>query len=319
VRFIKVGNDNNLKNIKSDENLTLENNEWLVIVGRFNVLTIQTKGLNFSVENDKISLKNPEVLEMGRVNILQKHELKSHAPELDKIRYSHLFFAINWLARALEAVLIFIHSLVGNWGLSIILISIFLKLVMLPLARLVRLYQQDVSKTQTKLAPRLAEIKTKYKGEEAHKHFMTAHKEAGVTTFYTLKPMIGLIVQIPVWIAIFNVLAEMPQITGHGFLWIKDLAYPDAIAYWPTPIPLLGDTLNLLPLIMTTVTIASTIGFQDNFSQAEILKKQKRNLLFMAAAFLILFFPFPSGMVLYWTLANVLNAIQQVLGRRKKN
>ena len=218
ARYIKIGRDNALTNIKSDESISLESDEWLAIVGRYNVFVIQSEGLNFSIKNDEISLNNPEVLKRGRFDIIQKHKLKSYAPELDKIRYSHLFFVINWLARGLEGILVLIYSVVGNWGLSIILISVFLKLALLPLGRLVSGYQQEVSKTQAKLAPRLIEIKTKYKGEEAHKHFMSAHKEAGVTTFYTLKPMIGLIVQIPIWIAIFNVLAEMPQISGHGFL-----------------------------------------------------------------------------------------------------
>ena len=316
ARFIHLS-DGKLKNVKSGKTVTLGEDDWLAVVGRFNVLAIKANGLSFEITDDEISLRNSEVLAAGKIDIIPKNQLKSHARELDKIRYSHLFFLINWLARALEMTLVFINSFVGSWGLSIILIAVFLKIVMLPLSRLVKKYQDSVSKTQTKLAPRLREIKMNYKGEEAHKHFIAAHKDAGVTTFYGLKPMVGLLVQIPVWIAIFNVLAEMPQIVGHSFLWVNDLAYPDKVASWNKPIPLIGNTLNIMPLIMTVVTIVSTLGFRDKFAQPEILKKQKRNLFFMAAAFLILFYPFPSGMVFYWTLANLLNFFQQILAQRK--
>lgn len=295
-------------------------NEWLAISGRYNVLTVQGEGIRLTLsEDNSLQFTAPKALRAAKIDIVRSDELATLDPSLKSVRYSHLVLPIRFLCKVLDWLMLQIQALLGNWGLSIIAIALVLKIALLPLGLLVKRFQDDVSKTQAAMAPRLAEIKKTLKGEAAHKAFVAAHKEQGVTTFYALKPMIGLVVQIPVWIAIFNVLAEIPQMAGHGFLWVKDFAYPDALFNWGAVIPLLGNTLNLMPILMTLVTIISTLTFRDNHAPADILKKQKRNLFFMAAAFLILFYPFPSGMVFYWMLANLLNFGQQLwLAREKK-
>ena len=295
-------------------------NEWLAISGRYNVLTVQGEGIRLNLsEDNSLQFTDLKALRAAKIDILRSDELTTLDPSLKSIRYSHLVLPIRFLCKILDWLMLQIQALLGNWGLSIIAIALVIKIALLPLGLLVKRFQDDVSKTQVAMAPRLAEIKKTLKGEAAHKAFVAAHKEQGVTTFYALKPMIGLVVQIPVWIAIFNVLAEIPQMAGHGFLWVKDFAYPDALYTWRGAIPLVGNTLNLMPILMTLVTIISTLTFRDNHATVDILKKQKRNLFFMATAFLILFYPFPSGMVFYWMLANLSNFGQQLwLARDKK-
>jgi YidC/Oxa1 family membrane protein insertase len=144
---------------------------------------------------------------------------------------------------------------------------------------------------------------------------MAAHKSLGITPFYTLKPMLGSFIQVPVLVAVFNALGEMPQLAGASFLWIGDLAYPDVIAMLPNAIPMFGDKLSLLPVIMTLVTIFSTLIFQNRSATEAELRRHKRNLYLMSAVFLVLFYPFPAAMVLYWTLANILQTMQQQLIR----
>jgi YidC/Oxa1 family membrane protein insertase len=123
--------------------------------------------------------------------------------------------------------------------------------------------------------------------------------------------MLGSLIQIPILIAVFNALGEMPQLDGQSFLWIENLAYPDAMGHLSFAIPMFGDTISLLPFIMTIVTLYSTIIFQNRHAAEVDVKRQKRNLYLMAAAFFVLFYPFPAVMVLYWVLANILQTIQQ--------
>ena len=172
-------------------------------------------------------------------------------------------------------------------------------------------FQRRVSKVQAQLAPRLADIKANYDGEDAHNRLMAAHKELGVSPFYTLKPMLGSLIQIPILIAVFNAFGEMPQLGGQSFLWIENLAYPDSIGHLPFAIPMFGANISLLPFIMTAVTLFSTIIFSNRHAPEAEVNRQKRNLYFMAGAFFVLFYPFPAAMVLYWTLANILQTIQQ--------
>ena len=139
----------------------------------------------------------------------------------------------------------------------------------------------------------LEKIKAKYDGEEAHNRIIAAHKELGITTFFVLKPMLVMFIQFPIWIAVFNALGEMPQLDNQSFLWIQNLAYPDSIATPTHRSATIGDSVSLLPLLMTLVTIVSALLFQDRHAPAEELKRQKRNLYLMALAFFVLFYPFP--------------------------
>ncbi len=144
---------------------------------------------------------------------------------------------------------------------------------------------------------------------------MDAHRRLGVSPFFTLKPLLGSFIQVPILIAIFNALGEMPQLAGESFLWIGDLAYPDTIGQLPFAIPLLGSTISLLPFVMTVVTILSTLYYRNRHSPASAVNAQKKQLYLMAAAFFVLFYPFPAGMLLYWTMANILQWAQQQLIR----
>ena len=121
----------------------------------------------------------------------------------------------------------------------------------------------------------------------------------------------GTLVQLPILIAVFNALAEMPQLGGQSFLWVNNLAYPDQLASLGQAIPLFGSSVSLLPLLMTLIALCSTVVFKNRYAEITEIKRQKRNLYLMAALFFVLFYPFPAAMVLYWLSANALHAIQQ--------
>ena len=300
-----------------DENATiLQADEWLAVVSRLNVLVIKAPGLIIEPAGAGLDLDSEAISASPSVATVPKSELSSVAPELDQIRYIHLWKPLAWLAKFLEAALVFIqNNIVSNWGLAIVVLAVLLKIALLPVGTWTAGIQRDVSKIQTQLAPKLEAIKASYDGEEAHNRLMAAHKELGVSPLYTLKPMLGTFIQVPIWIAVFNALGEMPQLDGQSFLWIDNLALPDAVGQLPLAIPMLGDKISLLPFIMTAVTIGSTVLFKNRHATASEMKRQKRNLYLMAVAFFVLFYPFPAAMVLYWTLANILYAIQQQLIR----
>ncbi|MCF6281530.1 MAG: membrane protein insertase YidC [Candidatus Polarisedimenticolaceae bacterium] len=313
VNYFIVESDD-LHRIDKGEVVELSQAQWLAVVGRLNVLLIQAAGLSLHLDEATLVFDNPEILSQSDavVKMVAKPALSSIAPELDQIRYAHLWEPLAWLAKLVETSLVAIQAhLVSNWGLAIVVFSILLKLLLLPVGVMTVRFQRRVSQVQAALAPQLAEIKANYDGEEAHNRLMAAHKELGVSPFYTLKPMLGSLIQVPILVAVFNALGEMPQLSGQSFLWIESLAYPDAIGHLPLSIPMFGDTISLLPFIMTVVTLYSTVIFQNRHAPETEMKRQKRNLYLMAAAFFILFYPFPAAMVLYWVLANILQTIQQ--------
>ena len=134
---------------------------------------------------------------------------------------------------------------------------------------------------------------------------------------FTIKSLAGLLIQIPIFIAVFDMLGESIMLKGQGFLWINDLSRPDQWMNLPFVIPYFGGTFNLLPLLMTLITVLSALNFQDKHLQGDLLKQQQIKLYLMALAFFILFYTFPAGMVLYWTASNSLQLIKALVVKYK--
>ena len=171
-------------------------------------------------------------------------------------------------------------------ALTIVVFSILLKLALSPVHSAVARMQDEVSRVRSLLEPRLAEIKANYDGEEAHNRVMAAHTTLGVTPFYSLKPLLGVLVQVPIWIAVFNALGEMPQLAGQSFLWIDDLAYPDVIAVIPFDVPLFGATASHAAVCDVWGDIFVRTGLYGMiYGQRSERTRQKRNLCWMALAF----------------------------------
>lgn len=308
-----VVSKNSLNRIAAEDLIELKKNQWLAIVGRFNVGLIYAETpLYLSASkllSGEHSIKNNLRI---FVRVVKKSELSSIAPELDRIRYAHLWRPLSWLAKIVETSLVAIHFFTpGNWGVTVIVFCILLKLILLPVSIMTMNFQRRVSLVDAKLAPQIKEIKTKFDGEEAHNLIIAAHNNLGVSTFYTLKPMLGLLIQIPIMICTFNVLGEMPQLDGQSFLWIENLAYPDAISNLTQAIPGFGDKVSILPFFMTVITLYSTVVLKNPLATEVENKRQKRNLYLMAAAFFVLFYPFPAAMVMFWAFNNIIHLFQQ--------
>ena len=284
----------------------------LAIVGHYKILIISNINADISFVDEKLILKEGGNRQKFQAILLLKSDLTQLAQPFQKLKYAHLWEPFRLLCIGIEEILLWLHSLHSlGWGITIILLSLLFKIFFLPANMLLTLTQRNVSHIQSRLAPELETIKANFLGEEAHNKFMAAHKAQGVTPFYNLKPLLLTLAPVPFLIAIFNVLGESDQIAGHSFMWITDLAYPDAVFDFGMHIPLLGSSINLLPILMTILTIFVALLHQNKIVSAKELRRQKLNLYFMAFGFLLLFYPFPSNMVLYWTFANIWQLIEQ--------
>lgn len=309
VQFYTIESD--IHDVEINEPFILEDKQWFVISGRFNVLLIKAAGATILIDKEsrKVSISNATT--NSESWILSKPDLKQFAVELDQIRYNHLWQPFALVARAVESLMVFIKSSTSfSWGIVILLFALVVKVIMLPISLITEKSQLKVSKINSQLQPKLKNIKSKYNGEEAHNRIMQAHKDLGVSPFYALKPMLSFLIQIPVLIAIFNALGEMPQLQSQPFLWFDDLSKPDMFMPLGFNITLLGSYINLMPIIMTLITLASTISHKDNHASVRDNQKQKIKLYLMAFSFFILFYPFPAAMVMYWAMANLLGFVQ---------
>lgn len=300
------------------ERFTLSTHNTLALIGRFSAILVHAPQITVFVSKKHLTIQFPKNQPVRLTfKKVDKAILGDAGDDLNIIRYTHLWYWLASLSRMVEWSVVKIHEhIIKNWGLAIIILAIIIKILLLPISLLTTHLHNQVARQQTILIPQLANIKSQYDGEEAHNRIMAAYKTLGITPFYTLKPMMISLLQIPILIAVFNALGEMSQLNGASFLWIHNLAYPDAIAHFSITMPLLGNTLNLLPFIMTIITLLATSTLQNKQAHKAIIRRQKNYLYMMSIAFFILFYPFPSAMVLYWTLASGLHIIQQLLTKK---
>lgn len=287
----------------------MQDKEWIGWKGRFKIFMLSAPGAEVT----------------QRENTLQLHRSNSNADQIkiylgepekyfSTLRYSYLWSWLASLCRGIEYILLVLqNSLTASWGLTIIIFAVLFKLFLLPLTLWVTRLQNEVYRSQAILEPKMRYIKAHFDGEEAHRLLMAEYKQLGITPFYALKPLIGPLIQLPLQIAVFNVLGEMPELVHAPFLWIDSLAYPDTVFHLPFLIPFFGNEIHLLPFLMVGISITATLLFKAPAGAEKSAQRQQYKLYLMALVFFILFYPFPAAMVLFWTLMNFLQLIQQHL------
>jgi len=290
--FITRVNYEKIYNLKSNQSLIIKSNHKIIIVENIE------SGLTF--KNNQIIWKKNTVNKKKidenilDIKLLLNSDLLSLDENFQKLKYVNLWEPLRLLCIFIEKILLSINSIhIYGWGITIVIFSLIFKLIILPITFFQSKSLRKADKIKESLSGDLEYIKSNLSGEEAHNKFLEAHRLKGVTLFYQFKPFVFTLLYLPILIAIFNVLGELDQLSGESFLWIKDLKYPDYIFNFGFKIPLLGESLNLLPFLMSFVSLLS------------IKKNNKNYFYFMTAGFFFIFYPFPSAMVLFWTLANI--------------
>ncbi len=209
----------------------------------------------------------------------------------------------RWLCYPLVWVLNVFYGLIPNFGVAIILLTILVRLLFWPLT-----HKSTVGmKKMQEIQPLMKEIQAKYKDnpQRLQQETFALYREHKVNPMSSCLPML---IQIPVFIALFNVLRAAVELRYAPFLWIGDLSEPEALfASW---FPFGG--LNLLPILM-----AVTTGLQSYFTPSTGDKKQQQMMMIMMPAMMLFFFySFPAALSLYWFMSNVASIIQMWMIRR---
>lgn len=242
--------------------------------------------------------------------------LEQASPALGKLLYAGLWFLLRWICLGLFYFLAGIHTFIPSWGLAVMAMSLAVNLLMTPLTRIAQRFQDQVNDTDIRLAPELQRIKKNYKGEEQATKILALYKAENVHPLYSLKSLIGVAVVIPVFIGAFDMLAENIHLLNSGFLWISDLSRPDDLFNLPFTLPFFGNELNALPFLMTGLSVMASSLHNPQAPNAQLRKRQVRNMWLLAAAFFVLFYTFPAGMVLYWTTNNLISVVKSVWAHR---
>jgi YidC/Oxa1 family membrane protein insertase len=241
---------------------------------------------------------------------IEPRVLRDTDPGLSGLLYSGLWFWLRWICFGLFYLLDGIRQVIPDWGLAIMSLSVVVHVLMRPLSMIADRLQAQVNATESRLSPEISKIKKESSGEEQSNRILALYRSENVHPLYSLKSLAGVAVVIPVFIGAFDMLAENIHLQGAGFLWITDLSRPDHLFQLPFELPFFGASFNLLPFLMTGLSIGASLLHRPLSLHIDLRHRQARNMLLLAAAFFVLFYTFPAGMVLYWTTNNLVSVIK---------
>ena len=212
------------------------------------------------------------------------------------------FGIFGFISKLLLIMMKGIYSIIPNYGVAIIIVTAIIKLLTWPLTNA----STRASKKMAKLQGPLKELREKHKDnpQKAQQESMKLFKE------YKVNPAAGclpILIQIPVFLGLFWMLRSASELRFAHFLWIQDLSLPDTMAV------IAGFPLNILPLFMGV-----TMFFQMKLTPSPSADPIQRKVFqFMPFVFLVICYNFPSGLVLYWTVQNLLTITQQTITNRR--
>ncbi len=227
--------------------------------------------------------------------------LRSSGHRLDRAVY---FGWTDIIARPLLYVLRFFNQYIHNYGVSIILLTILIKILFWPLTH--KSYKS--MKEMQKLQPRMAKLREKYKGnrEQLNRETMGLYKT------YKINPMSGclpMVIQIPVFFALYRILGSAIELRHAPFmLWIKDLSAPDRLFNFSFSIPFMSPPYGI-PVL--TLLMGASMFIQQKMTPTPGDPAQAKIMMLLPIVFTVMFINFQSGLVLYWLVNNILSIGQQ--------
>ena len=224
--------------------------------------------------------------EFKRLQVMDNHQ--------DKVMQ---FGLLGVISKLLLSFMYGIHKFIPNWGWSIVIMTICIKLLFWPLSAKASRSQKRMAKIQEPMK----ELKEKYRDspQKFQQEMLKLFREHRINPVAGCLPML---IQMPIFFGLFYMLRSASELRHESFLWVSDLSMPDTLAH------VFGFPINLLPLVM-----GLTMFFQMRIVPVSPTADpmQQKIFKFLPFIFLIFLYNFSSGLVLYWTVQNLLTIIQQ--------
>jgi len=196
---------------------------------------------------------------------------------------------LSWVMR-------WMHTVTGNWGVSVILLTIFVRLCIWP----IHAKSTYTMKRMGLLGPMMKELQQKHKDDPQRQQMevMKLYKEYGVNPLGGCLP---LFLQIPIFFGLYRVLEYAAELRGQTFLWVHDLSAADTVTQF------MGFDINPLPIFMGVTMIAQ---MKLTPQPAATDKTQQRVMMLMAFFFLFICYNFAAALALYWSTQNIFSIAQ---------
>ncbi len=207
---------------------------------------------------------------------------------------------LNYLARFMLWVLVWLHGICGSYGWSIIILTIIVRGLLFPVTRKANLSMKKMAAVQ----PKIKEIREKFKDrpEIMNQKTMELYRSEKINPLGGCLP---LLLQFPVFIALYQSLSGAVQLRQVPFWWSPDLAGPDTVGH------LFGLSINPLVIAMTVLMV-----LQQHITPTAMEPMQRKMMYLMPVVMLFFFYSLPSGLTLYWTVSQICSILQMYLQRK---
>lgn len=239
------------------------------------------------------------------VGAKQNRQMSVLSENSDDIMNFSMFSAFAWISDKMNKGLNGIHNwfpenAAWSWGLAIVLLTVFIRIIIWPLHQ----KSTRTMKRMGKLQPIMKELREKHKDnpQKLNQETMKLYREYGVNPMGGCLPML---VQIPIFFGVFNMINAAVELRGQPFLWVNDLSQPDHLT------DLFGLPINLLPILM-----AVTMVIQMRMTPQTGDKLQRRIFMLMPLMFFFFCYNYASALALYWTTQNIVSIGQTWLTNR---
>ena len=189
----------------------------------------------------------------------------------------------------------------SGYATSLFFLSLIINFISLPLYNIAESWQAKERAIQEKMKPMIDNIKAVYKGDQRYLLIRTCQRINGYKTIYAFRGTLGLLIQIPFFLAAYNFIHNLSGLQLGSFLFIKDFSKPDGILN-------IGNiSVNILPFIMTLFSLLAGLVYSKKLRFKESLP-----LYIVSLIFLVLLYNSPSGLVFYWTLNCLFSLIKNI-------
>lgn len=270
-------------------------------------LNIQDKKL-ISIELTPSDINAKSLSSVIYVGPQKLHLLSGYNQGFENIMVFSNWWILDVFAKMIYFFIHFLNTILHSWGISILLLAITIYLVTYPLTAK---SMSSMRKMQA-IQPKMKSLQDKHKNDpnKLNKEMMELFKEHGVNPYGGCLPMI---LQMPIFYGLYQVLWRSVEFKGTHFLWIKDLSMPDRLVTLNFNIPFLGNELNILPILMAIIMF-----FQQRYTSKSMvitdenqLMQQKMMGVMMPVMMGFIFYHFASGLCIYFTVFYLLSTLTQ--------
>ncbi|MBE6365191.1 MAG: membrane protein insertase YidC [Lentisphaerae bacterium] len=220
---------------------------------------------------------------------------------------------LNLLARFLMWVLNLLYAICHSYGLSIILLTLLVRTAFYPLTS----KGNESMRKMQKVQPKFKELKEKYKDNPQllNQKMTELYRQEGINPLAGCLPIL---LQIPIFFALYAMLDNAIALRHESFLWAKNLAAADTVFSIPLGFTLPLFDINAIPINPLVLAMTALMIVQQRMTPMSGDPVQKKMMMMMPVIMLLFLYSLPSGLTLYWTVSNIFSIVQLYIQKKRR-